>query len=191
MNPLFLAGIPDIAFWGSLGVAALVAIVVPQSLAIIETHENGAVFVLGRYRRILDPGVHLVVPFVSTVERIDMRMQTLEFEEIEARTQDSCEISLDASVYFVVSDPEAAVTEIPDTDDSVAAIAETCVRSVLGEHTGETVATDPVSIQEAVLDELDDAIVDWGFDAEHVEIENVDVEQLVVDRVPVTESDDD
>ncbi|MFB6234146.1 MAG: SPFH domain-containing protein [Halopenitus sp.] len=158
-----------------LGVLALVAaaVTVASAVEIVEAYEKEALTVFGEYRTLLDPGVHLIPPFVSRTYAFDMRTRTLDVPQQEAITRDNSPVTADAVVYARVMDAKRAFLEVDDYERAVSNLAQTTLRAVLGDMELDDTLARREEINERIHDELDEATDQWGIRVEAVEVREV------------------
>ena len=124
-----LLGIVD--FSPFLVVAVLLLLVaiaaVTSAVEIVEAYERRALTIVGDYRELLEPGIHLVPPFVSRTYRFDMRTQTFDVPRQEAITQDNSPVTADAVVYIKVMDAKRAFLEVENYQRAVSNLARSVV----------------------------------------------------------------
>ncbi|MFM7750665.1 MAG: SPFH domain-containing protein, partial [Opitutaceae bacterium] len=122
----------DILSW--LLPAAIIAIVVlPSAIRILREYERGVVFRLGKLLRAKGPGIVLPIPVVDRMVRMDLRVVTIDVPKQEMMTRDNVPVTVDAVVYFRVVDPEAAVVKVEHYLKASSLIAQTTLRSVIGQ----------------------------------------------------------
>ncbi|PSP52288.1 hypothetical protein BRC67_05325, partial [Halobacteriales archaeon QH_3_68_24] len=105
VNPLVVVGLVALA---------LAVVAVSSAVEIVEAYEKEALTVFGEYRRLLEPGIHLVPPFVSRTYPFDMRTQTIDVPQQEAITRDNSPVTADAVVYIRVMDAKRAFLEVEE-----------------------------------------------------------------------------
>lgn len=123
-------------------IAALIVLVLLTlvlSLKIITQYERGIVFRLGRLRPVYEPGLHLVIPLLERLVRVDTRVVTLTIPPQEVITEDNVPARVNAVVLFNVTDPVKAVMEVENYAIATSQIAQTTLRSVLGRVDLDTV----------------------------------------------------
>ncbi|WP_430503420.1 SPFH domain-containing protein [Haloparvum sp. PAK95] len=158
-----------------LGVLALVAaaVTVASAVDIVEAYEKEALTVFGEYRTLLEPGLHLIPPFVSRTYAFDMRTRTLDVPQQEAITRDNSPVTADAVVYVRVMDAKRAFLEVDDYEKAVSNLAQTTLRAVLGDMELDDTLARREEINERIHDELDEATDQWGIRVEAVEVREV------------------
>jgi len=123
-----------LAFLGPLGIAVIViAILVISGLKVIQEYERGVLFRLGKLAGTRGPGLTYVIPGVERLVKIDLRVITMEVPAQEAITRDNVTVRVNAVVYFRVMNPQDAVVKVLDYIRATSMIAQTTLRSVLGQ----------------------------------------------------------
>ena len=111
----------------------LAAIVLPQAVRILREYERGVMFRLGKLLGAKGPGLILLIPFVDRMVQMDLRVVTIDVAKQEIMTRDNVPATVDAVVYFRVVDPMAAVVKVENFWKATSLIAQTTLRSVLGQ----------------------------------------------------------
>jgi len=160
-----------------LFVGALVLVVVVAALLsaieIVDAYEKRALTVFGEYRKLLEPGINFVPPFVSNTYRFDMRTQTLDVPRQEAITRDNSPVTADAVVYIKVMDAKKAFLEVDDYKKAVSNLAQTTLRAVLGDMELDDTLNKRQEINAKIRHELDEPTDEWGIRVESVEVREV------------------
>lgn len=163
---------PVLAF---LAVAAvLIFIVVAMSIRIIRPFERGLVERLGKFQRILDPGLNLIVPFFDTVVKVDMREIVLDVPPQFVITKDNVNVEVDAVIYAQVTDPARSRYEISNYILAATKLAQTNLRNLFGELELDQCLTSRDSINSQLRDVLDQATDKWGVKVNRVELQRID-----------------
>ena len=172
-------GIPTIGI-----LALLLAIVtVYQMVEIVDAYEKKALTVFGEYRKLLEPGISFIPPFVSRTYAFDMRTQTLDVPRQEAITRDNSPVTADAVVYIKVMDAKKAFLEVDDYKRAVSNLAQTTLRAVIGDMELDDTLNKRQEINGRIRRELDEPTDEWGVRVESVEVREVnpskDVQQAM------------
>ncbi|WP_306058353.1 SPFH domain-containing protein [Natronococcus wangiae] len=154
-------------------VLAVAAITVWQMVEIVNAYNRGALTVFGEYRKLLQPGLNIVPPFVSRVYTFDMRTQTIDVPTQEAITRDNSPVTADAVVYIRVMDAKRAFLEVDDYKRAVSNLAQTTLRAVLGDMELDDTLSRRETINERIRYELDEPTDEWGIRVESVEVREV------------------
>ncbi len=159
-----------------LGVLILIALIVVAltGVRIVQPYEQGLWVVLGRYRGKLNPGFNWVYPLVSQVIKLDLRTQVLDVPRQEVITKDNSPTNVDAIVYLRVVTPDKAYFEVTNYKIATIALAQTTLRSIIGDMDLDEVLYQRDRINLKLRDILDEATNAWGVKVEAVEIREVD-----------------
>ena len=161
--------------WSLAGLLLLgLAIVTVSSMVeIVDATEKRALTVFGEYRKLLDPGIHFIPPFVSATHRFDMRTQTIDVPRQEAITRDNSPVTADAVVYLRVMDAKRAYLEVDDYHRAVSNLAQTTLRAVLGDMELDETLSRREEINRRIHTEIDEPTDEWGVRVEAVEVREV------------------
>ncbi|NUB92233.1 SPFH/Band 7/PHB domain protein [Haloterrigena sp. SYSU A121-1] len=177
MTPLSVDPVQTVAEDPLLVVGALVLVVVVATVwsmvEIVDAYDRGALTVLGEYRKLLEPGLNIVPPFVSRVYTFDMRTQTIDVPSQEAITRDNSPVTADAVVYIRVMDAKRAFLEVDDYQRAVSNLAQTTLRAVIGDMELDDTLSRREMINERIRQELDEPTDEWGIRVESVEVREV------------------
>ncbi|MFW5939841.1 MAG: SPFH domain-containing protein, partial [Halolamina sp.] len=135
------------------------------------------------YRKLLEPGINFIPPFVSQTHAFDMRTQTLDVPRQEAITRDNSPVTADAVVYIKVMNARKAYLEVDDYKTAVSNLAQTTLRAVLGDMELDDTLNKRQEINARIRKELDEPTDEWGIRVESVEVREVnpskDVQQAM------------
>jgi len=155
-----------------VGIAFL--IVVARSLKIVTQFEKGLVERFGRFDRMVDPGLRIIIPFIERIRRVDMREQVVDVPPQEVITKDNVVVTVDAVVYYQATDPVKLKYNVANFILAATKLAQTNLRNIVGELQLDEALTsrDMINAQlRAVLDEATDV---WGTRVVRVEIQRID-----------------
>ena len=156
-----------------VGVGALLT-----SLRILWEYERGVIFRLGRLTRAKGPGLIFLVPFgVERMKKMDLRIVALDIPPQDTITKDNVSMTVNAVVYFRVSDPAKAVVEIEDYYFATSQLAQTSLRSVIGQSELDELLAERDQINEIVREIIDQGTDPWGIEVTGVEIKDIDLPQ--------------
>lgn len=165
MNPVILF----------LAVAIVFAfIIVSMSVRIIRPFEKGLVERLGKFQRLLDPGLNMIIPFFDTVIKADMREVVLDVPPQLVITKDNVNVEVDAIIYAQVTDPVRSRYEIANYIVAATKLAQTNLRNVFGELELDACLTSRDQINSQLRDVLDTATDKWGVKVNRVELQRID-----------------
>ena len=158
-----------------LGILALfVFIVALASIRIVQPYQKGVIERLGRYQRTAQPGLTLIVPFIDSIKKEDMREQVVDVAPQEVITKDNVVVTVDAIVYFEATDPVKLVYNVADFYNAATKLAQTNLRNVVGEMELDSALTSRDHINTKLREVLDDATDKWGVRVVRVEIKRID-----------------
>lgn len=147
---------------------------------ILREYQRGVIFFLGRFYKVKGPGLIIVVPGIQQMVRVDLRTIVLDVPTQDLITRDNVSVKVNAVVYFRVMDPEKAIIQVEDFLAATSQLAQTTLRSVLGQHELDELLSERdklnVDIQE-ILDKQTDA---WGIKVANVEIKHVDLDESMI-----------
>jgi len=149
-------------------------IIVAASIRIIRPFERGLVERLGRFQRILEPGLNMIVPFFDTVMKVDMREVVIDVPPQLVITKDNVGVEVDAIVYAQVTDPFRSRYEIHNYILASTKLAQTNLRNVIGEMDLDGCLSSRDDINMQLRDVLDTATDKWGVKVNRVELQRID-----------------
>jgi regulator of protease activity HflC (stomatin/prohibitin superfamily) len=165
-------------------VVAAIAVVVLAFLVtavkIVRPYQRGLVERLGRYKTTRDPGLSLIMPFIETMQLVDMREQVVDVPPQEVITADNVVVSVDAVVYYEATDPQRLVYNVADFFTAITKLAQTNLRNLIGDLELDRALTSRDTINTQLRDVLDDATDKWGVRVVRVEIQRIDPPPEVV-----------
>jgi regulator of protease activity HflC (stomatin/prohibitin superfamily) len=156
-------------------VVALIGIgVLVSSVKIVRPYQRGLVERLGKYKTTRSPGLNLIMPFIETMQLIDMREQVVDVPPQEVITADNVVVSVDAVVYYEATDPQRLVYNVADFFMALTKLAQTNLRNLIGDLELDRALTSRDTINTQLRDVLDDATDKWGVRVVRVEIQRID-----------------
>jgi regulator of protease activity HflC (stomatin/prohibitin superfamily) len=154
--------------------AAVILLVLAKSIVIIRQAEKGIVERLGRYKETLDPGLRVLIPFIDTLRaRIDMRETVLDIEPQAVITKDNVGITVDAVVYYYVTEAKAVKYEVANFFVAISKLAQTNLRNLVGDMTLDETLGSRERINSSLRITLDEATDKWGVKVTRVEVKEI------------------
>ena len=144
------------------------------SIVIVNQFERGIVEMFGAYRKIVDPGLHFIIPLVQRVLRVNMREQVIDVPPQEIITEDNVIVYVDAVVYYQIMDPKRAIYEVEDFELAIIKLAQTTLRNLVGEMSLDTALTSRERINLDLRKILDEATDKWGTKVNRIEVQRID-----------------
>lgn len=145
----------------------------PFAVRIVQEYERGVIFRLGRLVGARGPGLFFILPFVERMVKIDLRIVTMDVPRQDVITQDNVTVKVDAVVYFRVVNPEDAVTKVLDYFRATSLVAQTTLRSVLGQSDMDELLSKRDELNQRLQHIIDDATEPWGIKVTIVEVRDV------------------
>ncbi len=161
------------SFFGILIVGCIVLL--GMSVRVLNEYERGVVFRLGRIIGAKGPGLILLIPAVDRMIRVDMRTITLDVPPQDVISKDNVTIKVNAVVYFRVVDPNRAVVEVENYLMATSKLAQTTLRSVLGQVELDELLMSREAINHRLQAILDNQTAPWGVKVTHVEVKQIDL----------------
>lgn len=165
---------------GGSGIAVIVGvlffvffILLPAAIRIIKEFERGVVLRWGRFSHVKSPGVRFLIPFVDQMYRMDLRIVTMDVPKQEMMTKDNVPVTVDAVVYFRIVNPEDAVLKIENFARATGLIAQTTLRSTIGQAMLDELLSERDKINEQLQAVIDEQTEPWGIKVTNVEVRDV------------------
>ena len=164
-----------------LGIIVLVVLIgLSSAIRIINEYERGVLFRLGRLMTLKGPGLRLIIPFgIDRLVKIDLRTVTLEVPPQEVITLDNVTVKVNAVIYLLVVNPNFAVTKVANFINATSQIAQTTLRSVLGQSTLDELLANREKINTRLQQIIDEQTEPWGIKVSTVEIKDVELPQTM------------
>ena len=163
-----------------LGAVIVVVALVVMSLRVLREYERGVVFLLGRFQRVMGPGLIVVIPGIQQMVRVDLRTVVFDVPPQDVITRDNVSVKVNAVVYFRVVDPQLAIIQVANFLEATSQLSQTTLRAVLGKHELNELLAEREKLNldiQTVLDAQTDA---WGIKVSNVEIKHVDLNESMV-----------
>src|SRR5436305_7410063 len=167
-----LEALPKLISW-AIPLIILAIIILPQAIRILREYERGVIFRLGKLLGAKGPGLILLIPIVDKMVKMDLRVVTIDVARQEVMTRDNVPVSVDAVVYFRVVDPVAAVVKVENFWKATSLIAQTTLRSVLGQAELDELLSHRDKINQTLQEIIDRQTDPWGIKVTSVEIKDV------------------
>ncbi|WP_348761478.1 slipin family protein [uncultured Salinisphaera sp.] len=160
-----------------VAVVVLLVIFVFASIKILPEYERGVMFTLGRNTGVKGPGLFLVIPVIQKMIKIDMRVTVMDVPTQDVISRDNVSVQVNAVVYFRVIEAQKAVVEVENYYAAVSQLAQTTLRSVLGQHELDDMLAGRDKLNADIEDILDRQTDAWGIKVANVEIKQVELDE--------------
>jgi regulator of protease activity HflC (stomatin/prohibitin superfamily) len=165
------------AFWVGVGIVVVLLIMITQAIRIVQEYERGVIFRLGRLVGARGPGLFLIIPIVERMQKVDLRIITMDVPSQEVITKDNVTVKVNAVLYFRVSDPEAVVVRIADFIRATSQISQTTLRNVAGQSELDELLAEREQINLRLQRIIDEATEPWGVKVTTVEVKDIELPQ--------------
>jgi len=155
----------------------LIAVVIYNSIKILMEYERGVVFFLGKFQTVKGPGLVFVLPIVQRLIRVNLQTVTMEVPSQDVITRDNVSVKVSAVIFLRVVDPQRAILAVQDYLYSTSQIAQTTLRSVLGQSQLDDLLAKREEINIELQRIIDQQTEPWGVKVSAVEVKNVDLPQ--------------
>lgn len=153
----------------------IIFLIIVPGLRIVMQYEKGIIFTLGRYTSTKEPGLRWFFPIIQTMQKIDMRIVTVDVPKQEVMTKDNIPVNINAVVYFRVKNPENAVIQISDYITAVIQQSQSALKDVIGTNDLDTVLSERKRIGEEIKNIVDLTTDKWGIDIEAINVQEIEL----------------
>jgi len=161
-------------------IATFVLVILFISIKILREYERAVVYTLGRFWRVKGPGLFILIPGIQTMDRIDLRTIVMDVPSQDVISRDNVSVRVNAVVYFRVIIPENAVIKVENYYEATSQLAQTTLRSVLGQHELDEILSEREKLNADIQRILDEQTDVWGIKVSNVEIKHVDIDESMI-----------
>jgi regulator of protease activity HflC (stomatin/prohibitin superfamily) len=151
-----------------------------STFKILQEYERAVIFLIGRFWKVKGPGLIIVIPVVMRMVRVDLRTIVMDVPTQDVISRDNVSVKVSAVIYFRVTDPEKAIIQIENRVEATSQLAQTTLRSVLGQHELDDMLAEREKLNADVQRILDQATEAWGIKVTNVEIKHVDLDESMI-----------
>ncbi len=155
-------------------------ILLPMVIKIMREYERAVVFTFGRFTSVKGPGLIIIIPLVQQIERVQLRTVVMDVPSQDVISRDNVSVKVNAVVYFRVIDPEKAIIQVEDYITATSQLAQTTLRSVLGQHELDEMLAEREKLNSDIQQNLDQQTDTWGIKVSNVEIKHVDIDESMI-----------
>ena len=161
-------------------IAFIVLVILFQVFKILKEYERGVIFQLGRFHKVKGPGIILLIPFVQTMTRVDLRVIVMDVPTQDVISRDNVSVKVNAVIYFRIVDPEKAIIQVANVFEATSQLSQTTLRSVLGQHELDDMLSERDKLNADIQEILDQRTDNWGIKVANVEIKHVDLDESMI-----------
>ena len=158
----------------------LLIVLLVSMLKILREYERGVVFMLARFWSVKGPGLIIIIPILQEMTRVDLRTMVLDVPTQDVISRDNVSVKVNAVVYMRVVDPEKAIIQVENYFEATSQLAQTTLRSVLGQHELDEMLSGREKLSTNIQDILDQQTDGWGIKVTNVEMKQVDLDESMV-----------
>jgi len=160
-------------------IAVVVIVLLTAAIKVVREYERVGVFRLGRFVGLRGPGLVLIIPFIETVRKVDLRVITMDVPAQECITVDNVTVRVDAVVYFRVVNAVDAILKVLDYIKATSLLAQTTLRNVVGQSTLDELLGQRDRLNEKIKTAVDEGTDPWGIKVSMVEVKDVQLPQTM------------
>ncbi len=160
-------------------IAVVVIIFLSAAIKVVREYERVGVFRLGRFVGLRGPGLVLIIPFIETVRKVDLRIVTMDVPQQECITVDNVTVRVDAVAYFRVVNPADAILKVLDYIKATSLLAQTTLRNVVGQSTLDELLAQRDRLNQKIKTIVDEGTDPWGIKVSMVEVKEVQLPQTM------------
>lgn len=161
-------------------VAAVLIIVLVNTIKILKEYERGVIFMLGRFWKVKGPGLIILIPFIQTMTKVDLRVIVMDVPTQDVISRDNVSVKVNAVIYFRIIDPEKAIIQVQNVFEATSQLSQTTLRSVLGQHELDDMLSERDKLNSDIQAILDKRTDNWGIKVANVEIKHVDLDESMI-----------
>src|SRR5262245_40558812 len=158
----------------------VIGLLLIYAIRVLREYERGVVFMLGRFWKVKGPGLVLVIPCLQQMVRMDLRTRVLDVPPQDVISKDNVSVRVNAVVYFRVLDPERAVIQVERFEEATSQLAQTTLRSVVGQHDLDQMLAERERINHEIQRILDSQTDAWGIKVSNVELKDIDLNEAMI-----------
>lgn len=154
-------------------IITIAVIVVLISIRQINQYENGILFTLGKFSKVMQPGWNLVFPIFQSYKKVDMRVKAVDVPDQEAITRDNISVRVNAVIYYKIRSAEQAILQVEDFYYAVSQLAQTTMRNAVGQVELDELLSKRDKVSEDIRTIIDKASDPWGISVDNLELKDI------------------
>lgn len=158
----------------------VIVLFVFSTIKILQEYQRGVIFLLGRFWKVKGPGLIIVIPGIQKMVRVDLRVIVMDVPTQDVISRDNVSVKVNAVLYFRIIDPEKAIIQVEDWVMATSQLAQTTLRSVLGQHELDDMLAERQKLNVDIQAILDRSTAAWGIKVSHVELKQLDLDESMI-----------
>ena len=167
-----------------MGIYLVVVVVlvgaVLSSVRVIDQFQRGVVLTLGRFTGVRMPGLNILIPYIQTMRKADVRVTVMEVKPQDVITSDNVSVKVSAVAYYQIIDAQKALLDVEDYRNAIAQLAQILLRSTIGKHPLDELLSQQDKLNQTLSLALEERTRTWGVRIDHVEIRSVDLDTSMI-----------
>lgn len=155
------AYVNSITVW-TVTIVVFLVLIIPQMFKILREYERAVVFRLGKFLNTKGPGLIFLIPFIDRIERVDLRVLTINVDKQEVITKDNVTVNVDAIAFFRVVDAETAIIQVEQYIHATSMLAQTTLRSIVGQNELDELLANREKVNKNIQEIIDRQTDPWG-----------------------------
>jgi regulator of protease activity HflC (stomatin/prohibitin superfamily) len=147
---------------------------------VLREYERGVIFFLGRFQKVKGPGLIIVIPGIQQIVKVGLRTIVYDVPSQDVISRDNISVKVSAVIYFRVVDSEKAIINVEDYFEATAQLAQTTLRSILGQHELDEMLAQRDKLNAGIQKLLDEQTESWGIKVANVEIKHIDIDESMI-----------
>lgn len=157
-------------FVTTLFLLVILAIIGRKAIRIVQPYERALIERMGKYQRTTDPGLVIIIPFIDTIRRVDVREKVVDISSVDTVTRDDVPVIVDASVHYHITDPKAATYIVDPISTTLASLAKSALKGIMNELELDEILGSREGVRTHLQQILEKGTVTWGVAITHVEL---------------------
>ena len=154
-------------------ILVIILVILFASIRQINEYERGILFLCGKFKKILNPGWHIILPIFFSYKKVDIRTKTVDVPEQEAITKDNVSIKINAVLYYKIFDASKSVLAVQNFNYAVSQLAQTTMRNIVGSVSLDELLSEREKLSVEICKIVDKETDPWGIKVENVELKDV------------------
>ena len=161
-------------------VVVVIALILFSSIKVLREYERAVVFLFGRFQAVKGPGIIIILPVLQQIVKVDLRTIVMDVPPQDVISRDNVSVKVNAVIYYRVMDAEKAVIQVENVREATSQLAQTTLRSVLGQHELDDMLASRDKLNHDIQSILDSHTDAWGIKVANVEIKQVDLDEGMI-----------
>ncbi len=163
-----------------IAIAVILVMLLASAIRILREYERGVLFTLGRYTKVVGPGIVLVIPIIQQVVTVQLCTVVVDVPSQDVISRDNVSVKVNAVLYYRIVDPDKAILNVENFSAATSQLAQTTLRSVLGKHELDEMLAERDKLNHDIQEILDAQTDQWGIKVSNVEIKHVDIDESMI-----------